>query len=219
MNLNIEYMISIIPTFNSAALLTIRLTFLGVIYSLIIGLLGNFIYYYKIPILTPIVKFYTELSRNTPLLAQLFFLFFGLPQIGIVLSGFASGVIGLTFLGGSYMIEAIRGGVYAVGKTQIESASSLAFSKTQILVYIIIPQAIKTAIPSISANAIFLLRESSVVGSIAVMELMHVSRTEISIFFRTNEVLIMLTIYYFILIAPLSLLFYYIERRLRRGDI
>lgn len=219
MNLNTDYMVSLIPTFNNAALLTLQLTFWGVLYSFIIGLFGNFIYYYKIKGLTSIVKFYTELSRNTPLLAQLFFLFFGLPQLGIVLSGFTSGVIGLTFLGGSYMIEGVRGGVEAVSKTQIESAKSLALSKTQILVYVIIPQGIKTAIPSISANTIFLLRESSVVGAIAVMELMHVARTEISIFFRTDEVLIMLTVYYLILIAPLSVLFYFIERRLRRGDI
>jgi len=216
--LNTEYMLNnLIPLFNRASLVTIRLTAWGVLLSLLVGIIGNLIYYYKIPGLSWLMKAYTELSRNTPLLAHLFFLFFGLPVLGIHFSGFVCGVIGLTFLGGSYMMEALRGGIEAVSKTQKESAESLGLSRTQILIFIIMPQAIRTALPTLAANVIFLLRESALVSIIAVPELMHIARSEIGMWFRTDEVLIMLTLYYLLLIGPLSLLFYFMERRLKYG--
>lgn len=218
MNLNIDYMQSLIPLMTSAAGYTVRLTFWGVLISLTIGLLGNLVYYYKIPVLKQIVAVYTELSRNTPIIAQLFFLFFGLPQFGIMLSGFASGVIALSFLGGSYMIEALRGGMEAVSKLQMESSQALALSPTQILIYVVLPQAVRTSLQAISANIVFLLRESSLIGAIAVPELMQVARSEISMFFRTEEVLIMLSLYYILLIAPISLFFYWLEKKLRYGN-
>lgn len=220
MNLNTDYILNnLIPLFNQAALVTIRLTAWGVLYAFLVGVAGNLVYYYKIPVLSWFMKAYTELSRNTPLLAHLFFLFFGLPALGIHMSGFTAGVVGLTFLGGSYMMEAIRGGIEAVSKTQRESAESLGLSRKQILAYVIMPQAFRTALAALSANVIFLLRESALISVIAVPELMHIARSEIGLWFRTNEVLIMLTLYYLLLIGPLSLLFISLERRLRRGRV
>ena len=216
--LNTDYMLNnLIPLFNQASVVTIRLTGWGVLLSLLIGIIGNLVYYYKISGLSWLMKAYTELSRNTPLLAHLFFLFFGLPVLGIHISGFMCGVIGLAFLGGSYMMEALRGGIEAVSKTQKESAESLGLSRTQILLFVVLPQAIRTALPTLAANVIFLLRESALVSVIAVPELMHIARSEIGMWFRTDEVLIMLTLYYLLLIGPLSLLFYYLERRLKYG--
>jgi len=216
--LNTDYMLNtLVPLFNRAALVTVHLTFWGVLLAFVVGVIGNLVYYYKIPGLTWLMKAYTELSRNTPLLAHLFFLFFGLPMLGINLSGFVCGVIGLTFLGGSYMMEALRGGVEAVAKTQRESSLSLGLSRTQMLVYVILPQAFRTALSALAANVIFLLRESALVSVIAVPELMHMARSQIGMFFRTNEVLIMLTLYYLALIGPLSLFFLFLERRLRYG--
>ena len=214
--LNTEYMLGLVPLFNRAAIVTVQITALGVLFSFLVAVLGNLTYYYRIPVLTGLVKCYTELSRNTPLLAQLFFLFFGLPQLGIQFSGFVCGVIALSFLGGSYMIEALRGGIESVSKNQLESAQSLGLSYTQVLIYVVLPQAIRVALPALAANVIFLLRESSLIGAIAVPELMLIARSQIGMFFRTNEVLIMLTLYYLILIGPLSMLFSYMENRLRR---
>ena len=218
LNLNTDYMWSLIPLFNRAVQMTIRLTAWGVLYAFLIGIIGNLVYFYKVPVATTLIKAYTELSRNTPIIAQLFFLFFGLPAIGIVISGFTAGVIALSFLGGSYMIEAIRSGIDAVGKGQKETAVSLGLSRSQLLWYVIAPQALRTALPSLSANVIFLLRESSLVGLIAVPELMHIANSQIGMFFRTNEVLIMVTLYYLLLIAPLSVCFTLLERRLRIGQ-
>ena len=219
MQLNTSYMLDIVPLLNRAAIMTARLTFFGVLIALAVGVVGNIVYYYRIPVLSAFFAFYTELSRNTPIIAQLFFLFFGLPALGITLSGFVCGVIALGFLGGSYMLEAMRGGIEAVSHSQKETAASLGLSKSRILWHIIAPQAIRTSLPAIAANTIFLLRESSLIGVIAVPELMHVARSQIGMFFRTNEVLIMITLYYLLLIGPLSLVFMALERKLRLGGV
>ena len=101
---------------------------LGILLSLVIGVICAVITTYKVKSLTWLVKGYIELSRNTPLLIQVFFLYFGLSKIGLKLDGFTCGIIGLAFLGGSYMAEAIRGGLEAVSKGQIESALSIGLT-------------------------------------------------------------------------------------------
>ena len=215
--LNTDDMIKLIPLYSKAAVVTVQLTLLAVLISLIIGISGNLAYYYRISVLNRIVKFYTEISRNTPILAQLFFLYFGLPALGIRLSGFACGTIALSFLGGGYMIEGIRSGFEVIGANQMESALSLGLSRTQILWHVISPQAFRASLPAVSANIIFLLKETSLAGAIAIPDLMHTATSQISMYYRTNESLIMLTLYYVLLIGPLCILFSLLERRLGYG--
>ena len=93
------------PLYVKAAVLTVVTGAIGIVLSTIVGLICALTRYYKIPVLRTVTVIYTELSRNTPLIVQLFFLYFGLPKAGIVLSSEACGIIGLTFLGGSYMSE------------------------------------------------------------------------------------------------------------------
>ena len=131
-----------IPLYGSAALLTVEIGVAGIIAAILIGLLCEIVEYFKIPVLRKIVAVYIELSRNTPLLIQLFFIYYGLPKIGIHTNAKICGVAGLAFLGGSYMAEAFRSGVEAIDKIQEESAYSLGFSKIQTVRYIILPQAI-----------------------------------------------------------------------------
>ena len=158
------------------------------------------------------------MSRNTPLLIQLFFLFYGLPKMGIKLSGFTCGVIGLTFLGGSYMAEAIRGGLEAVSKGQIESGLSIGLTRFQTLRYIILPQAISIAIPSIGANCLFLLKETSIVGAIAVADLMFLAKDIIGMEYKTIEALFLLVVFYLIILLPISILISYLEKKGRSAE-
>ena len=108
-----------IPLYIEAMKLTLGIGALGVVLSVVIGFLCSMVRYYRVPVLNRIVGIYIELSRNTPLLIQLFFLYYGLPKIGIKLNAFVIAVIGLTFLGASYMSEAFRGGLEAVNKISI----------------------------------------------------------------------------------------------------
>ena len=162
---------------------------------------------------------YIELSRNTPLLVQLFFIYFGLPKIGVVLSGEASAIAGVVFLGGSYFAENFRSGLEAVALSQKESAMSLGMSSAQTMRYVILPQALRVALPGFFANVIFLIKETSVVSAIAVPDLMYVAKDLMGNDYRTAEALGMLVIFYLIIILPVTILAYVLERRLRYGKV
>ena len=105
------------PLYQEAFLLTMFIAFWGILGSIAVGFLVSLIRFYKIPILKSLATAYIEFSRNTPLLLQLFFLYFGLPRVGLVLSSEACATIGLIFLGGSYMAESFRSGLEAVSRT------------------------------------------------------------------------------------------------------
>lgn len=207
-----------LPLYGEAAVTTLRLGFWGILFSFIIGIICSLVLYFDIKGLRRVVKIYVELSRNTPLLIQLFFLYFGLTKIGIVLSEETCAVIGLSFLGGSYMTEAFRSGLEAVGISQIESGLSIGLSKLQLARHVIFPQAISVSIPSLGANCIFLLKETSIVGAIAVMDLMNVTKNLIGMYYQTYESLFMLVVAYLIMILPLSLFLTWLERKVRYAE-
>ena len=100
-----------LPLYQKAAVLTVRLGVAGIIFAIIIGLVCAVIQYDKVPVLRQIVGVYIQLSRNTPLLVQLFFIYYGLPKVGIRTNAEICGIAGLAFLGGSYMAEAFRSGL------------------------------------------------------------------------------------------------------------
>lgn len=210
-----EFIIEYIPLYAEAARLTICIGFIGIVLSLIAGLLIAFIQYFKIPVLTQIAAVYIELSRNTPLLVQLFFLYFGLPKVGVCISSEGCAVIGLCFLGGSYMAEAFRSGIEAVEKGQEESALALGFTRGQTVRYVILPQALSVSVPALCANMIFLIKETSVLSVVALADLMYVAKDLIGLYYKTDETLLMLVIAYLVLLLPITILATLLERRLR----
>lgn len=204
-----------VPMYWEAAKLTLSLAFWGILFSLILGFVCALIQYYQVKGLRRVVAVYVELSRNTPLLIQLFFLYYGLTRVGWKLSATACAIIGLTFLGGSYMAEAIRGGLEAVHKSQIESGLSLGLKKGQLLRYVVLPQALTVAFPALGANVIFLIKETSMFSAVALADLMFVAKDLIGMYYKTNEALFMLVVAYLILLLPLSLVMSVLERRMR----
>lgn len=218
MELDFNFIISSLPHFFKATIVTIKLAIISIILSILIGLIVEVARYFNIKLLNIISKGYIEFSRNTPLLIQVFFLYYGLTKIGVTLSGFTCGVIGLSFLGGAYMAESFRGGIDAVAKAQIESGQALGLRKTQILTYIVMPMSFSISIPSIVANCIFLVKETSIIGSIAVAELMFVTKDVIGMYYKTNEALILVVIFYLIILLPISIISRILERRLRYGE-
>ena len=215
MELDFLFMKDQIPLFLKAILVTLQIAFFGILGATVLEMINSIICYYKIKFLDKIVITYVEISRNTPLLIQLFFLYFGLPSIGIKLDNFTCALVGIIFLGGSYMTEAFRAGLESIEKVQIESGLSIGLTKFQLMFYVILPQAFRVSIPAIGANFIFLLKETSIVSAISVGELLYTTNSLIAIYYKTYEMLFMLVICYFILIGPLSLILYFTERRLR----
>ena len=215
--MDFDFIVKSIPLYVKAAEFTLKLSFWGILLSLIIGFICSLITYYKVKVLAQVVQIYIELSRNTPLLIQLFFLYYGFAKIGIKFEAYSCAIFGLAFLGGSYMAEAFRSGLDAVSKIQIESGLSIGLNRWQLTRYIILPQAFAVAVPAIGANAIFLLKETSVVSAIALADLMFVAKDLIGMYYKTTEALTMLVVAYLIILLPISLALTFIERKVRHA--
>ncbi|WP_455715386.1 amino acid ABC transporter permease [Anaerosporobacter sp.] len=217
--MDIEVIQEYIPLYVEAAKLTLRLAVIGIIGAIIVGFICSIIRYYKIPIIHKIVGGYIELSRNTPLLIQLFFLYFGLPKIGIIMSSEACAIVGLIFLGGSYMSEAFRSGLEAIPRIQEEAGLCLGLKRWQVIKSILLPQAIMISMPAFLANIIFLIKETSVFSVVALADLMYVAKDLIGLYYQTDEALFLLVVAYLILLLPISIVFTIVERRLKRVAI
>ena len=213
MNFNVifDYM----PMYTKAFLLTIKIGWIGIALSVGIGIVAAFILHFKIPVLSPIIKAYVELFRNTPLLVQLFFIYFGLPKIGISISADVCGAVGLGLLGGSYMAESFRSGLEAVAPSQTESALALGMNRLQLFWFVILPQALSISVPAIVANIIFLLKETSVFSAISLMDLMFTAKDLIGLYYNTTECLVLLVVFYIIMLLPVSVLGSLIEHKVR----
>ena len=203
--MNWHYIIQAAPRFFHAAKLTLELAAYGIVLSLAVGLAAAVCMAYRLPVLDRLSRGYVELSRNTPLLIQLFFLYYGLPKIGIKIDGFTCGVIALVFLGGGYMAEALRAGLLAVPKGQTEAAKAIGLGNVQIFRYVVLPQAWAVSLPAIAANAV------------SVAELMFVTKDIIGMDYKTNEALFLLFVSYLIILLPVSVWARYAERKVRRA--
>lgn len=215
--MNWHYIIQAAPRFFHAAKLTLELAAYGIALSLAVGLAAAVCMAYRLPVLDRLSRGYVELSRNTPLLIQLFFLYYGLPKIGIKIDGFTCGVMALVFLGGGYMAEALRAGLLAVPKGQTEAAKAIGLGNVQIFRYVVLPQAWAVSLPAIAANVLFLIKETSVIGAVSVAELMFVTKDIIGMDYKTNEALFLLFVSYLIILLPVSVWARYAERKVRRA--
>lgn len=209
--------VSYVPLYGEAFLLTLKIGWIGICIALAIGIIGAFIVYFRIPVLRNIIRVYVELFRNTPLLVQLFFIYFALPKLGLVISAEAAGVMGIALLGGSYMIESIRSGLEAVPVSQTENAEALGMTKTQLFRYVVLPQAFSLSIPALVANVIFLLKETSVFSAISLMDLMFTAKDLIGLYYKTTESLLLLVVFYIIMLLPVSFIGNIVEKKARYG--
>lgn len=210
--------VSYLPRFGDALLLTVRIGWQGVLLAFVIGAFCSVVTHWKVPVLRRIVGIYIELFRNTPLLVQLFFIYFALPKIGIRVSPEACGTMGLGFLGGAYMAETFRSGLDNIAPIQTESALSLGMNRSQTFRYVILPQAVSSSVPGLIANVIFLLKETSVFSTVSLMDLMFTAKDLIGMYATTIECLTMLVVFYLIMLLPVSVLGSVVERRLRHAE-
>lgn len=213
--MNWEIMKAYLPLYWKALLLVLKIGWIGIVLAILIGLACAMIRHFKIPFLQRLVGGYIELFRNTPLLVQLFFLYFGLPKLGLDIDAEVCGTLGLALLGGAYMAEAFRSGLEAVDPIQMESALSLGMSRQQAFLHVVLPQAISISVPAFVANIIFLIKETSVFSAISLMDLMFTAKDLIGLYYKTGECLTLLVIFYLIILLPVSIVGSLVERRLR----
>ena len=210
-----DVMISYLPRFWQALGLTLRVGWQGVAIAIALGLAGAAALHFRV--LRRLVTAYVELFRNTPLLVQLFFIYFALPKLGLRVSPEACGTWGLGLLGGAYMTETFRSGLESIPPIQAESAQSLGMTRAQTFRHVILPQALATSVPGLVANVVFLLKETSVFSTVSLMDLMFTAKDLIGMYAKTLECLTLLVGFYLLMLLPVSLAGDWLERRLRRG--
>ena len=209
------YIGKVLPLYGKAAWLTLRTGTAGILLASLVGLLCAAALHWRVPVLRRLTAAYVELSRNTPLLVQLFFIYYGLPKIGIKTNPEACGIVGLAFLGGGYMTEAFRSGIEAVDRIQEESALSLGLTRRQTFLHVILPQAMAISVPAFMANVVFLMKETSVFSAVSLMDLMFTAKDLIGLYYQTTESLFLLVVFYLLILLPVSLLGSIVERRMR----
>ena len=218
MSFDWSFVLSTLPAFGQSVWVTLQLGAIVILTSLVVALLNVTLLGLHRPWLTRVIRAYVELARNTPLLIQLFFVYFALPSLGLKISGFAAAIITMTFMGGAYLTEVLRAGIEAVPRTQLESGRSIGLSEGQLLRHVVLPQAGILSLPALFANFIFLLKETTVVSAVAVPEILYTTKNYIALYYKTYEMLTVLTLLCVLLFLPLSLLLRYVERRLQHGQ-
>lgn len=208
------YIQQAIPQFLNAFFMTLVLSFFGIVGAIILGLIVTTIDHFKLPGKT-FAHIYQSIALNTPLLIQLFFIYYGLPPLGLKLPADLTAVLGLTFLGGAYMAKVFTSGILAIDKIQIESGLAIGLSHFQLTRYILIPQGLLFSLPGLAANIIFLIKETSIFTVIAIPEITNTTLDLIGQNYRTDEYLTMIIIAYAIILVPLSVLLTLAERKIR----
>ncbi len=203
----------IMPTLIQGAIVTVQATILGSIVAMAIGLI--FAIARRSPnrgIARP-VGFVVEFIRGTPLLVQLYFLFYVLPDIGILLPPLTAGVIALGLHYGTYTSEVYRAGIDNISRGQWEAAKAVNLTPTQTWVHVIIPQAIPPMIPALANYFIAMFKETPLLSAITVLELMNQARSVANFSYRYLEPMTMVGVFFLVISVPAVMLLRHLERR------
>lgn len=208
---------SVIPEFLNYFLSGAQLTLIIAAVSITLGFFGGLLVgacrLSKNPVIYGISTVYVEAFRGTPLLIQIFLVFLGLPSLGVQFDAFTSGLIALSLNSAAYQAEIFRGGVQSISKGQMEASRSLGMSHLQSLVQVVIPQAIRNALPPYTNEFITMIKDSSLVMTIGVMELTLSGRLVISRTFQPFVVLIFVAFLYFLMTFTTARILRYVEKR------
>ena len=215
-----------IPTFLDGTIVTIVLSLTTVFIGSFIGLFVVLMRMSDFKILNGIASLYTNIVRGTPVLLQLFLWLYGFPMIGLSLTGldflggtygsreFITAVVALGINSGAYVSEILRGGLEAVDKGQIEAGRALGLSQRETMFSVVIPQAIRTVLPGLGNEFITMIKESSIVSTVGVFDVMYTSNIVKSSTYSIFEPLIVVGVIYYILTYSLSYLMKRLEKRL-----
>lgn len=203
-----------LPILLKGSIMTVELTVITLIFGTILGVLLALLKLSKNVALRTISGFYTWIFRGTPLLLQLFFFYYGLPFIGITLTPFSAAVLGLGLNCAAYMAEIIRGGIQSIDKGQFEAAKALGFTYTDTMRRIILPQTFKVIIPPVGNEFIAMLKDTSLVSTIAMVELMRSAQQMYATTFKPIEVFLTAGILYLLMTTIFTGAFSLIEKKL-----
>ena len=210
------------PDFVAGAWLTIQLTVLSIALGFALGTVCALVRVYGGPVLRRLVGAYVEAIRNTPLLIQIFIVYFGLSSLGLKLSADVSAVIALTVNMGAYSTEIMRAGIQSIQRTQLEAADCLGLTRLQTILHVVLLPAMERVYPALSSQFVLLMLASSITSQISVEELTAVANNVQSDTYRSFEVYVVVAIVYLVLSALYRFAFWAIglglfERKRRLG--
>ena len=203
-----------VPLLAEGTVVTLYVSFFAGIFGTFAGIVLGLLSLSNIKPIEWVIRVYVDFVRGTPLLIQIFLVFFALPAIGITLNEIWAGIAALAFNLAGYAAEIVRGGVGAVEKGQTEAAKSIGMTRGKILVYILLPQAARQMVPPFTNEMITMIKSSSLLSVISVYELTRSGQAIISVHFVPFEIYGLLALYYWVMITTLSWLTRRLESRL-----
>jgi polar amino acid transport system permease protein len=204
-----------IPELAHGLRLTLEISAIGIVGAFFIGLVLGAARAHRVPVISQLAVIYVEVIRNTPILVQIFLLFFGLPQIGLRLEGFTVAWLALVVWGGAFNTENFRAGFEAVPNRYREAARALGFGRVATFLNVTLPIGGRIALPPSINTYISVLKNSALMTAIAFPELTHVARSIASLTFRDAEMILVLAATYLTLVWSLSILIRLVESHLR----
>ena len=216
MNLDYSVVLAKIPILLEGCWVTLQISFFALLLGMVFGIAGALCRISSNRILNAAAFFYVWVIRGTPVMVQLFILYFGLPQLGIKLPSMVAGVLGLAINTGAYITEIIRAGIQAVDRGQMEAALSVGMSYRQAMRRIIGPQAIKICIPPLVNQFIMTLKNSSIASLVTITELFRTGEQIIYTTFRSFEVYTAVAVFYLIMNSVFMVIADKLERKMAR---
>jgi len=202
-----------IPFLLRGAVYTVQVSVLAIVFGLVLGWLLGLAAVSGVPALSAVSWAYVQFIRGTPLLIQIFLIYFGLPVVGINLPAFWSGVIALGLNSGGFQAEIVRAGIESIDRGQTEAARSIGLSRFKTLVFILVPQTIRRVLPPLTNELITLTKSSSLLSAIAALELTHAGQLIIARTFAPFEIYAAVAVMYLALVAVLSRGSAFLEKR------
>jgi ectoine/hydroxyectoine ABC transporter permease protein EhuD len=196
---------------------TVELTFVVISLSLVCGLLVALAGMSQLVVLRWVVRFYHELIRGTPLLLQLVYIYYVLPEVGIRLPAFTAGVIGLTLNYSAYLSEVYRGGIQAIGQGQHDAAAALGMTRGVAMRRIILPQAVRVVIPTLGNYLISLFKDTALCSVVSIQEVLYTSQIIAARNFQYFTLYTVVGIMYLAVSFPAARVVGWLERRTRSG--
>lgn len=213
--INLEFFLEILfPSLIEGFIMTVKLIFWSIPIGLIVGIIVAIGRVYGNLLVSFLSKSYIIFFRGTPLLIQLFILYYGFPSIGIYLSPFVSAVIGFVLCSSSYHAEYIRGAIQSIKSGQLLAAQALGMSKMGAVLNIILPQALRRAIPSCSNEIIYLIKYSSLAFMVTCIELTGAGKIIASRYFTYTEVFLVIGAIYLIIVSLATKILNILENKL-----
>lgn len=211
----LSYLQVAIPELLVGTVITLQITLIALFAGLLLGVPLALARVYGGKLLSWTSMIYTEIFRGTPVLVQLFIIYYGLPQFGVTLPAFLSAYIALGLNSAAYQAEYFRGAIQSISSGQMMAAQSLGMSRLKAVLFVIVPQAFRLALPAWSNEAVSLVKVTSIVYLIAVPDLMTRAKILSSRFFNPIETYITVAVFYLVIIGAATWVLNYIEKRSR----